>query len=63
MDGRMGSEYTNIANLLFLSNMDQKINNNLIYAAGYPGHVALVAFCRSWHYYVFFLCYLLVDTK
>ena len=35
---------TSLGNLLLLSNIDQKINNNLIYSLGHPGHVALIAF-------------------
>lgn len=35
---------TSLSNLLLLSNIDQNVNNNLIYAAGHPGHVALIAF-------------------
>lgn len=35
---------TSISNLLLLSNIDQNVNNNLIYSSGHPGHVALIAF-------------------
>jgi hypothetical protein len=35
---------TSLDNLLLLSNIDQNVNNNLIYASGHPGHVALIAF-------------------
>ncbi|MDR3491666.1 MAG: hypothetical protein P4M12_06435 [Gammaproteobacteria bacterium] len=35
---------TSWGNLLLLSNIDQKVNNNLIYSLGHPGHVALIAF-------------------
>jgi hypothetical protein len=35
---------TSLGNLLLLSNIDQKINSNLIYSLGHPGHVALIAF-------------------
>lgn len=31
-------------NLLLLSNIDQKVNNDLIYSLDHPGHVALIAF-------------------
>ncbi|HSW92801.1 MAG TPA: hypothetical protein VLJ15_00435 [Gammaproteobacteria bacterium] len=34
---------TSFENLLLLSNVDQKVNNAVIYAAGHPGHVALIA--------------------
>lgn len=33
-----------IGNLLLLTNIDQKVDNNLIYSLGHPGHVALIAF-------------------
>lgn len=35
---------TSLSNLLLLANIDQNVNNNLIYAAGHPDHVALIAF-------------------
>ncbi len=35
---------TSLSNLLLLSNIDQNVNNNLIYASGHPGYVALIAF-------------------
>ena len=35
---------TRLENLLFLLNIDQHVNNNLIYSLGHPGHVALIAF-------------------
>lgn len=35
---------TSLSNLLLLSNIDQNVNNNLIYATGHPGLVALIAF-------------------
>jgi hypothetical protein len=31
-------------NLLLLSNIDQKVNNDLIYSLGHPWHVAIIAF-------------------
>lgn len=35
---------TSVLNILFLINIDQNVNNQLIYAAGHPGYVALIAF-------------------
>lgn len=35
---------TSLGNLLLLANIDQNVNNNLIYSLGHPGHVALIAF-------------------
>jgi|SRR6185437_4199078 len=35
---------TSLGNLLLLSNIDQNVNNNLIYASGHPGYVAFIAF-------------------
>lgn len=35
---------TSWSNLLLLSDIDQKVNNDLIYSLGHPGHVALIAF-------------------
>lgn len=35
---------TSLGNLLVLTNIDQNVNNNLIYSLGHPGHVALIAF-------------------
>jgi hypothetical protein len=35
---------TSLLNLVLLSNIDQKVNNPLIYSLGHPGHVALIAF-------------------
>ena len=35
---------TSLENLLLLTNVDQKVNNNLIYSLGHPGDVALIAF-------------------
>lgn len=55
---------TSIANLLLLSNIDQKVNNNLIYAAGHPGHVALIAFAGPGIIILlFFISYLLIQNK
>jgi hypothetical protein len=34
---------TSLSNLLLLSNIDQNINNALIYESGHPGYVALIA--------------------
>ena len=35
---------TSLGNLLLLSNIDQNVNNNLIYVSGHPGYVTLIAF-------------------
>lgn len=35
---------TSLMNLLLLTNIDQKVNNDLIYSSGHPGYVALIAF-------------------
>src|SRR5436190_871215 len=33
-----------LSNLLLLTGIDQKVDNNMIYSLGHPGHVALIAF-------------------
>jgi hypothetical protein len=35
---------TSLANIFLLANIDQKVDNPLIYSLGHPGHVALIAF-------------------
>lgn len=32
-----------LSNVLLLSNIDQNVNNNVIYSLGHPGHVAIIA--------------------
>lgn len=34
---------TSLSNILLLMNMDQNVNNNMIYALGHPTHVAFIA--------------------
>lgn len=35
---------THISNILFLLNIDQNVDNKMIYSLAHPGHVALIAF-------------------
>lgn len=55
---------TSWGNLLLLSNIDQKVNNQLIYAAGHPGHVALIALAGPVLIIcLFFLSFWLIQNK
>lgn len=55
---------TSLANLLLLANIDQKVDNSLIYAAGHPGHVALIAFAGPGIIiFLFFLTSWLIRNK
>lgn len=53
-----------LGNLLLLSNIDQKVNNSLIYASGHPGHVALIASAGPGIIiFLFFLSFWLIQNK
>lgn len=53
-----------LGNLLLLSNVDQNVNNHLIYASGHPGHVALIAFAGPGIIiFLFFLSSWLIQNK
>lgn len=55
---------TSLGNLLFLVNIDQNVNNNLIYSLGHPGHVALIAFAGPGIILLlFFLSFWLIQNK
>lgn len=55
---------TSLSNLLLLSNIDQKVNNYLIYASGHPGYVALIAFAGPGIIiFLFFLSSWLIQNK
>lgn len=55
---------TSLGNLLLLTDVDQKVNNSLIYSLGHPGHVALIAFAGPGVIVLlFFLSSWLIQTK
>lgn len=55
---------TSLTNLLLLSDIDQNVNNNLIYSLGHPGHVALIAFAGPGIIlFLFFLSFWLIQTN
>jgi hypothetical protein len=55
---------TSLGNLLLLANIDQNVNNQLIYAAGHPGYVALIAFAGPGIIIsLFFLSFWLIQNK
>jgi hypothetical protein len=55
---------TDWKNLLLLWNVDQKVDNNMIYSLGHPGHVALIAFAGpGMVIFLFFLSSWLIQHK
>lgn len=55
---------TSLSNLLLLSNIDQNVENALIYASGHPGYVALIAFAGPGIIILlFFLSFWLIQNK
>ena len=55
---------TSILNILLLINIDQNVNNQLIYAAGHPGYVALIAFAGpAMNVLLFFISLWLLKLK
>lgn len=55
---------TGLGNLLLLSNIDQNVNYDAIYALGHPGHVALIAFAGPGIIILlFFLSFWLIQNK
>src|SRR5579863_981413 len=52
-----------LGNLLLLSDIDQKVDNNFIYSLGHPGHVALIAFAGPGIIiFLYFITFLLIHT-
>lgn len=56
---------TSLSNILLLLNMDQNVDNKLIYSLGHPGHVALIAFAGPGMNILLFLLslWLLMNVK
>lgn len=55
---------TSLSNLLLLSDVDQNVNNNMIYSLGHSGHVALIAFAGPGIIlFLFFLSFWLMQTN
>lgn len=55
---------TSLSNILLLSNIDQNVNNAVIYASGHPGYVALIAFAGPGIIIcLYFLTYWLMQSK
>jgi hypothetical protein len=55
---------TSLSNILLLINIDQNVDNKMIYALGHPGHVALIAFAGpGTNIILFILSFWLLRTK
>jgi hypothetical protein len=55
---------TSLGNLLLLMNIDQNVNNEMIYSLGHPWHVAVIAFAGpASTLLLYFLTFWLIGTK